>query len=234
MKLGLFADSHYCNKDYISNRRPKLSYDKIQQAMEHFKRNDVDLVVCLGDLVDDCESKEENIKQIKHLCEMIYSYKIPFYSLMGNHDYQNFTREEFNLYTNGAYPPFVCEKGNNTLVFLDCNYDQNGNVYKTNEIDWTDANLPKEQLAKLEAILKEKKNVCIFAHQNLDNTVDKCHIVKNANEIREIIKNSKTIRIVIQGHFHDGKDSVIDGVDYHTLKAMCEHEDGFFEILQID
>lgn len=234
MKIGLFTDSHYCNKDNISNRRPKLSYNKIKQAMECFKQNQVDLVICLGDLVDDCDDKNENVNEIKHLCKMILSYELPFFSLMGNHDYQNFSREEFDKYTNGAYPPFVYEKDNKTLIFLDCNYDKNGNVYQKDKIDWTDTNLPNDQMKKLEEVLKEKKRVYIFSHQNIDNMVEKNHIVKNAVVIRDIIKKSNNVvKMVIQGHYHVGNDTVIDGVKYHTLKATCQFDEGYFEIIEI-
>ena len=235
MKIGLFADSHYCNKESIGNRKPMLSFEKIKTAMESFKQNEVDLIICLGDLVDECDTKSENVDCIKQLCEMIYSYNIPFFSLMGNHDYQNFTRKEFNTYTKGAYPPFVYEKENVTLVFLDCNYDKDGNVYKPNEIDWTDANLPVDQLKKLESILKDKKKkkIYIFSHQNIDNTIDESHVVKNSDEIREAISNSKSVKMVIQGHYHLGKDTKIDKVLYHTLKAMCEFDEEYFEIIKL-
>ena len=159
MKIGLFTDLHYCDKESISNRRPRLSYNKAQEAMEHFKKNNVDLVVCLGDLVDDCDNKEKNIIEIKKICQMIHSYNIPFFSLMGNHDYQNFTREEFALYSGGAYPPFMYECHNNTLVFLDSNYSSNGEIYVSNNIDWTDAKLPNDQMDALKRILNTKKNI---------------------------------------------------------------------------
>ena len=44
MKIGLFTDLHYCDKESISNRRPRLSYNKAQEAMEHFEKNNVDWI----------------------------------------------------------------------------------------------------------------------------------------------------------------------------------------------
>ena len=39
--------------------------------------------------------------------------------------------------------------------------------------------------------------------------------------------------MVIQGHYHVGKDTIIDNIPYHTLKAMCEFDKEYFEILEL-
>lgn len=235
MKIGLFTDSHYCNKDSTEGgiRRPLLSYDKIKIAMSALK--DTDLVICLGDLVDDCDNIEDNTQYIKKITDLIKSYNIPFYSLMGNHDYQNFTKEEFNSYTNGSYPPYSMSFGSNKLVFLDPNHYADGSVYGRGNAKWDDANVPKEQIDKLKEILDDEKveNVYLFLHQNLDPDVESHHIVKNAQAIRELLVKSGKVRKVIQGHYHEGHDNVVDGILYHTLKAMCDGEENYYEIMEI-
>ena len=46
MKIGLFTDPHYSDKQEPSvNRYHALSYEKISKAMEYFKENGVDLVI---------------------------------------------------------------------------------------------------------------------------------------------------------------------------------------------
>lgn len=53
MKIGLFSDPHCCSANDVGlNRRPALSYGKIKAAMEEFKKAQVDLCICLGDLTD--------------------------------------------------------------------------------------------------------------------------------------------------------------------------------------
>ena len=50
MKLALFTDPHYCDKEVTCRtRRPILSYGKIREAMDTFVREGVDFVLCLGD-----------------------------------------------------------------------------------------------------------------------------------------------------------------------------------------
>ena len=236
MKIGLFTDPHYSCKSNISDRRPSLSYNKIKEAMEHFKANNVDLAICLGDLLDDCGSDEQNIEHAKALTQFIKSYGIQFYSLMGNHDYYNFTKEDFEIYTDGSYPPFEIVTENSVLVFLDCNCEDNGKMYSPKNVEWTNSYLQNDQLQRLEKTLNinADKKFYVFSHQNIENEIDKAHIVRNADDIRRVLENAKNVEAVIQGHYHEGHDTVINGIKYHTLPAMCEGEKNFFEIISVD
>lgn len=232
MKIGLFTDPHYSDKAASSTRLHSLSYEKIQNAMKYFKENEVELVICLGDLTDDCVDINDNPKALEKLTKMINSYGIKFYSLMGNHDCHSFTKEEFDELTNSAYPPFKIETDNAVLIFLDCNYSDNGEKYKVREVDWTNTFLPNEQISRLKEALDTTKDKYIFLHQNLDNDVEDHHIVHNAEDIRRILEKA-SVKLVIQGHYHLGHDNRINGVDYHTLAAMCEGYQNCYEIINI-
>ena len=232
MKIGLFADPHYSDKKASGNRLNSLSYGKIKDAMTSFKEHKVDLVICLGDLTDDCIDIKDNPKILKELTEMINSFGIEFYSLMGNHDCQSFTKEEFKIFSGGAYPPFKIENDNAVLIFLDCNYTDNGEKYKVGNVDWTNTYLPKTQFEALKKALNTEKEKYVFVHQNLDKGVEEHHIVHNAEEIRKIIEEAH-VNMVIQGHYHLGHNNLINSVKYHTLPAMCEGERNHFEILII-
>ena len=235
MKIGLFSDPHYCHIEIPSPRRFTLSYRKITEAMECFKAEGVELVICLGDLVDDCRNDEDNVRSIEKIVALIRSYGIPFYCLMGNHDYQNFTREEFNRLTGGAYPPARLDVSNSTLLFLDCNYGDDGRVYEPGKVNWVDTRLPEEQLNALKANLADStvKNAYVFAHQSIENEVEEHHIVHNAAHIRAALASSGKVRAMLQGHYHPGHDTTIDGVTYHTVAAMCEGEANPYEIFEI-
>ena len=237
MRIGLFTDSHYCNKEMLGEgRRPALGYERIENELPKFKDNGVDLVICLGDLVDDCHNEKENIEMVRKISSMIRSFGMDFYCLMGNHDYQNFTREEFNFLTDGAYPPFSVSAKKSVLIFLDCNYEDSGEVYKKGEVDWVNTRLPDDQIELLKKTLSENKDkkAYVFMHQNIDRDVDKCHIVHNAEEIRKILLESGHVEAVIQGHFHSGQRNEIDGIKYITLPAVCGISGDFFEIMDIE
>ena len=232
MKIGLFTDPHYSDKASSCNRLHSLSFGKIKEAMTSFKEQGVELVVCLGDLTDDCVNVEDNPKALMELSSMINSFGIKFYSLMGNHDCLSFTKEEFDTLTSGAYPPFKIENDTSVLIFLDCNYSDNGEKYTVGDIDWTNTFLPSFQFEKLKKALQTDKEIYVFLHQNLDKDVEEHHIVHNAKEVRRALEEA-SVKLVIQGHYHLGHDNQINGVNYHTLPAMCEGTENYFEILEI-
>lgn len=236
MKLGLFTDPHYCSKEVTCRtRRPSLSYGKVLEAMEHFRAARVDMILCLGDLIDDCGDKQLNTEKTAELIALIRSYGTPFYSLMGNHDAHVFTKEEFNTHTEGAFPPTSLTFEGKTLIFPDTNYSDDGTPYAPGKIDWKNSYIPNCELRALKDILDhpDTKKAYIFTHQNLDPEVQVDHIIRNAAVVREIIRSSGKVRAVFQGHYHKGHDNVIDGIPYRTLPAMCEGERNMFEIVEL-
>jgi UDP-2,3-diacylglucosamine pyrophosphatase LpxH len=59
------------------------------------------------------------------------------------------------------------------------------------------------------------------------------HIVRNAADVRQIIRESGKVKMVIQGHFHSGAESIIDDIPYITIPAMCEREEMPYKIMEI-
>lgn len=233
MKIGLFTDTHYSDKTVPSdNRNHALSYDKVARAMEYFKENGVSLVICLGDLTDDCENIRNNKNALRKISELINSYGIQFFSLMGNHDYLSFTRKEFQNITH-AFPPFTYGTEGSILVFLDCNYEVSGRIYKKRNVDWTNTYLPKKQQKMLKNVIDtENRDIYVFSHQNFDTEIDKNHIVRNADEVLSILKGGN-VKAVFQGHYHKGHETVIEGIKFRTLGATCEKTDGYYEIIEV-
>lgn len=235
MKLGIFTDPHYCNKEITCvTRRSLLSYQKIKEAMEHFAKESVDAVICLGDLIDDCDTYQGNVEYARKLTELISGFNIPFYCLMGNHDHLDFTREDFARIT-GATPPFSVIMGDSLLVFLDCNHHDDGEPYSPKRADWTNSYLPKAQLDELERVLGENKDkkAYIFSHQPLENTLEPVHTVRNGQAVRDVFKKAGNVKRSFAGHFHPGNETVIDGVTYTTLPAMCEGEQNRYFVVDI-
>lgn len=233
MKIGLFTDSHYSTVEAYGSRRPTLSYGKIRAAMEAFVDASTDLVICLGDIVDHCKEASESEGILRELTGMIHSYGIPFYCVMGNHDGDMFTREEFKEYTGNALPPFSVEMEKKTLIFLDANYNDDGTSYEPGKVDWVNTYVPEDQIVQLKEILKTAEEAYIFIHENLDPDVEEHHIVHNAEKLHRIFKESGKVKKVIQGHYHWGHENEIDDIIYHTLPAMCEGENNYYEIMEI-
>lgn len=236
MKVGIFADSHYCLDELrCANRRPILSLSKIRKALAFFKEQNVDMCMCLGDITDSSKTKEESYNCLKEIMIEIEKSGIPFCCLSGNHDYVDYSAEEFFNKTLSPIPPYVFEATSHNFIVLDANYRSDYRRFDIAGVDWTDSNLPPNQVEFLEKALENSKKPCIICiHENLDYNVEKRHIVKNADVIRKIIEQSKKVSLVIQGHYHLGADNIINGIRYYTVPAMCEGEQNTFALLEID
>ena len=237
MKIGLFTDCHYCNADTIGgNRRPKLSFQKIREAMTHFKAQNVDMVFCLGDMTDHDEksTKEDIISCFKEAMHLISSFNLPFYLVPGNHDYLVMTATDMERESSFKIPPYTVKTNTHSFIVLDANYRSNMVRFDKAGVEWTDSNLPPFQVDFLKNELDNANTPCIIlVHENLDPSVDKYHIIKNADQIRDIIKSSGKVKMVIQGHYHQGNENTVDGIPYITLPAMCEGENNPFKIIEL-
>ena len=235
MKIGLFADPHYCQFNNGA-RMSLLSYEKIEKTMIKFKEEKVDLCICLGDLVDTApgDTKEDVLGNLRKIIGLISSFGIRYYIVPGNHDYLDLTSEELERETKNNLPPHIIGTKDKTLIFLDANYRSDMRKFDVAGVEWTDSNLPKEQIEYLKKALDDSEKECIvFVHENLDRTIDKNHTIKNANDICKIIEESKKVKLVIQGHYHKGADNIINGIRYLTLPALCEKSDNYYMILDI-
>ena len=236
MKVGVFTDSHYSDKEIsCKTRRPILSYQKIKDAMEVFRREKVELVICLGDLLDSCNKRADEPNALRMLGEMILSFQIPFYCLRGNHDCDNFNEIDFLRYSGFSVVPFSLQCGDRLLLFLDANVKESGEKYLPRQVDWTDSTLPQEQVEQLKLALKgtDAKDIYIFLHQRLDPCDNTHYLIKNACEIRELLQENGKVRKVFQGHYHKGDYQKIGQIEYITLRAMCEGEQNEYSIIEL-
>ena len=238
MKLGLFSDSHYCRAEIrCKTRRPSLSLDKIREAMTAFREAEVDLCLCLGDIVDKGSTPNEPLACLREAMEVIRASELPFRILAGNHDTAVFPAKIFEQETRCQTPPYVMDTDTHRLIFLDANYSSDLIRYDATGSgvdEWKDTNLPPEQLDFLQKSLDGAQTPCIvLLHQNLEAEAQIDHRVNNAATAQRIMESSGKVSLVIQGHYHPGADRTETGIRYLTLPAMCEGEDNHFIILEI-
>ncbi len=237
MKIGLFSDAHYCHAESLDNtRRPSLSLGKIKEAMQVFKRENVDYCFCLGDLTDHApnDSKESVVNCFNKAIAEILSYGIPFFLIPGNHDYLMMSKSDVESVVGNALPPCVLELGKYNFILLDANYRENGQRFDEAGVLWTDSNIPPWQVEFLKDSLKKAQKECIImVHENLDPNIVLSHLVKNAQQLRKIIKDSGKVKMVIQGHYHKGANNIVDGIPYLTLSAMCEGAENSYKIIEL-
>lgn len=231
MKIGIFTDSHYSSQEITCGKRHNSrSLDKIKKAYSFFQEEKCNQVICLGDLIDKEDSHGKEVENLKKIAEVIKNSGIPTICIMGNHDAFAFTTEEFYDILEDCHP---INRGSTEkkLIFLDACYFENGKHYMPGDSDWTDTCLTESTLAWLETELNNSDtDTYIFMHQNIDPCISQDHRLANADKIIRIIEKSTVVKKVFQGHYHPGKKTVQNGVEYITLPAMCENENAYYII----
>lgn len=229
MKLGIFTDAHYsshvitCGKRYNSK-----SLEKIKKAYVLFEREKCDLAVCLGDITDKENTLEKEIENLEKIARVISASSVRTVCLMGNHDAFTFTKEQFYSILGTDIPSAESVK-DRTLIFLDTCYFSTGTHYSPGDTNWRDTYLPDVTALKKQ-LSDAQGNVYVFMHHNIDPNVPKDHRLSNDVEIRKTIEESRKVKTVFQGHYHPGKESICDGIEYTTFPAMCENDNAFFII----
>jgi len=235
MKIGLFADPHYGKEEVsVTTRHPRLSYEKLGEAMEVFQEEKVDLIINLGDLIDGEISAAATRDVLSHISVLLNSSGVETLSIMGNHDAFSVDRYRFGVLTKTPLAPLHRKYGDIDIILLDANTHRDGRPYQVGEDDWTDTMVPEDQVAWLKRELEQcGEKTYVFSHQLIDYNMNQDHVIENAEDICAILSASGKVKEVYQGHYHQGGEHHIGHIPYRTLKAMCEGYDNSFLIIEV-
>jgi len=221
LRVGLMTDLHYADKPPTKTRFYREALAKLDEAVEVMNREKPNLVVELGDFIDQADSVEKEIEWLQTMESHFAKLSMPRHYVLGNHCVGTLTKQEFaaNTKASGGHESF--EAGGVTFLILDACFRSDGTPYSRKNFDWKDANLPASQLSWLETELNKASGpVIVLAHQRLD--ADKAHAVQNAPAARALLEKSGKVLAVFQGHSHKNDYQQIAGIHYTTLVAMVE------------
>lgn len=81
MRVGIIADAQYADSDALQGRYYRISLEKLHAAVDTFNAQGVDMVVNLGDLIDErMESYDPVMREIARL-------QMPVQHVLGNHEF---------------------------------------------------------------------------------------------------------------------------------------------------
>ncbi|MDR2259161.1 MAG: metallophosphoesterase [Treponema sp.] len=230
--LGIFTDTHYSRKPDDGERFFQNSLDKMKHLTRLFRKRQVDLTFCLGDLIDKEENDKDAALRLEELLTVWKTVSVPIYLCPGNHDISALPREDFfkiaGLPCSRAYRSF--DYGGVHFIILDTNHDKEGRAYTPRTMRWDECYIDPLQLEWLKADLKNGSGpALVFSHANLDprfhNGELDPHVVKNHEEVRSVLVNSRRVQMVLQGHYHKGRQCIMDEITYFTLPAVVEGKD---------
>jgi predicted phosphodiesterase len=228
VRFGIVTDCHYADADPVGTRFYRQSRDKLAECVTQMNAEKVDFLVELGDFKDQGRPPVEadTLAYLDEIEAIFQRFDGPTYHVLGNHDMDSISKSQFLAHvTNSGVDPARSYYSFDThglhCIVLDANYRSDGADYDHGNFDWTDANIPADELDWLRKDLAAASGpAVVFVHQLLDG-IDSVS-VKNAGQVREILEASGRVQAVFQGHHHEGRYSQINGIHYYTLKALVE------------
>jgi 3',5'-cyclic AMP phosphodiesterase CpdA len=228
VRFGLVTDCHYADAEPGGSRFYRHSLDKLAECVALMNAERVDFLIELGDFKDQGRppAEETTLSYLREVEKMFQRFKGPTYHVLGNHDMDSISKPQFlacvrntGIESGRTYYSFDIDGLH--CVVLDANYTAAGADYDHGNFNWTDANIPPQELDWLRNDLAVAAGpVVVFIHQLLDGIGSV--YVKNAAEVRRVLETAGNVLAVFQGHHHAGSYHRIGGIHYYTLKALVE------------
>jgi len=219
--FGLITDLHYADRDPAGSRYYRQTLAKLDKACEQFERDRPDFVVELGDFIDAADTVEGERAYLARVNEHFTKLPGRHYYVLGNHCVYTLTKDEFLDEVGLKKSYYSFDMGGLHFIVLDACFRSDGQPYGRNNFQWTDSNVPANELDWLRADLKRTdKPTIVFIHQRLD--VGQPYGVKNAADVRKVLEAPKRVLAVFQGHYHKNAHKEIAGIHYCTIAAMVE------------
>ncbi len=223
LRVGLVTDIHYADRDPQINRFYRESKAKLNESIEHYLDERANVLIELGDLIDQGDSLANEIKTLHTITEVMRPFKGDRFHVFGNHCLTVLCKQEFLSHAGVKHTEtfFSFDRGAFHFVVLDACFRADGEPYARGNYRWTDSNIPTAQQSWLRADLSgTTKPTFVFVHQRLD--VENAYSAKSAPAVRKILEDSERVVAVFQGHSHKNDYHEIENIHYCTLRAMVE------------
>lgn len=230
VRAGIITDIHHTSKADSATRKYSASLDKLQVFMDTMAAEKPAFIIELGDMVDTLAEGTDPAQNLAQVEKIFTSFNGPTYHVLGNHEFDNLTREVFlssitNTGIEKGQTYYSWDAGGVHFVVLDADYTPQQphrpydmNTPEDNFWTWKDTFVPPQEIEWLrEDLKKADMPTVVFTHQNLDRVDDQDHTIKNAAEVRKVLEEDGQVLAVISGHDHQGGYSNIKGIHYIVL-----------------
>jgi alkaline phosphatase len=222
VRIGLMTDLHHADKPPAGSRHYRETLGKLAEAGDKLRSLRPDFIVELGDIIDAADSVDTELRYLSEINRHFSEIATDRHYILGNHCVDTLTKAEF-LGAIGREKSFYSfDRGGIHFVILDACFRADGQPYGRKNFQWTDANIPAEELQWLrDDLASNTLPTILFTHQRLDT--DDNHGIRNAPQVREVIDASRGhVLAVLQGHSHKNDVRQIGKTFYCTLVAMIE------------
>lgn len=245
MKFNIYSDVHASTIEPRGEMYFSHSFVKTQDYGAYVRREKAEFSVCLGDICEYTGDKDIDEAAMNRAMMPRMWGRNPYIHVLGNHDVAFASKSEFYDRIKNPFrprpgmPAFRMTPPKNIpvapadspyhsfiydgwkFIVLDTNYDENGASIE-NRLWRGVTYINHAQLDWLKRELSDGMRTVVLTHANLDpREVDgKPHpcVLGNAAEVREILEGGN-VKVVFQGHAHDGAFTVCHGIPYVTIRA---------------
>jgi alkaline phosphatase len=222
VRIGLATDVHHADRDARGLRQYRAARGRMEAAVAAFTERRTDLVVELGDFIDEAPDAEREQGYAREIDAVLRRAPGQVHHVLGNHCVWTLTKKQFLEAVASERSYYSFARGGWHFVVLDACFRLDGVEYGRRDFDWRDTAIPPRELEWLEGDLKRAAGpVVVFVHQRIDVEGDVG--VKNGAEARRILESSGKLRAVFQGHSHENDLKEHKEVPYVTFCALVDH-----------
>lgn len=237
-KVIIFSDIHYAlerpvnNGSDIDRKLTQYAVPLVNKLVDRINEIKPDLVVNLGDLIEDSGDRKKDLVDLQFVWSLLKNIKVPFYSLIGNHDLRAMSSrkevEQIMGYDNAVFSVDI--KGYH-FVFLSSDINNQigagvGGILRTQfvsatDIKWLENDLQLNTLPYL-----------VFSHFGIAADEMKGNywfgkdpqyaVLGNHEEVKNILKDKVKPLAVFSGHQHWTKQVEEDGINYYVIGSLTE------------
>ena len=231
VRVGIITDVHHTTKADTDFRKYSASLEKLKVFIPTMQREKPAFIIELGDFVDTLAEGTDPAKNLAE-CESLLASFGPHYHVLGNHEFDNLTREMvLKTFTNTGIPQgqtwYSWDNSGVHFIVLDADYTPaephrpyDLKTPQDNFWTWKDTFIPPQEMEWLQKDLAATTlPTVVFTHQTLDRVDDDDYTIKNASAVRKVFEEAGKVLAVISGHDHNGGYANIKGIHYIVLNG---------------
>lgn len=250
IKMCIFSDVHYIDvkPNWSFNRKLTEYASSLVDKMIDKVNNEIkpDICIHLGDMIQASKNKEQDLKNIEYILDKFKNFRVPFYTLIGNHELKMMKNNKEVLDLIGYKSAcFSVDIDKYHLIFIGTDVNDSDQLYRTQYLSKADLNWLKEDLK----LNKDKKKL-IFSHFGIAEDDMKGNfwfendkesgMIRNRKELKELLQNENNILAVFSGHMHWTKILEEDGIPHYFVGSLIENinsdgiPDGVYFEVEVD
>lgn len=253
-KIGIVTDIHHsATKESTPERYYQASAGKLREAVKTFNNEEVNLIVSLGDLVDN------EVDSYSVIADILDSLEMPVHKIAGNHDYiapfSQSAQEKIMEMMGIKQPYFSVSVKGYRLIFLDtseisthANEKGTDNYTEANELlkDLREQAAPNAKKyngaigerqinwlkKELKAADKDGEKIICLTHMPLIPTNGK-YSLWNAEDLISILEKWTCVKAVFSGHDHRGGYATDKNIHFITFCGVVQGDTNSYAIADV-